>query len=267
MPRLNPKLRRSLIGTHRFFGQAVAVVVVVLALTGLALNHDESFDFLKGSIHWEPLLDWYGIAPKGDLVHFPAGDHNGVSLERGLYLDGVYLTATESYLVGVVKLQDFLAVATPDRLFLVQPVGGPSIEPPGSPSDAGARIIDQMDSASLPGPLTRVGHNLNRELWVEVRDEFFKADADLLNWEPSDPAGVIWSASSPLPEALEADILREYRGRGLPLIRVLSDLHSGRIFGRYGTWLMDTSAVILLLLVATGILGSGLGRRRGGWIK
>ena len=63
---------------------------------------------------------------------------------------------------------------------------------------------------------------------------------------------------------MEADILGEYRGRGLPLIRVLSDLHSGRIFGRYGTWLMDASAVILLLLVATGILGSGLGRRRGG---
>lgn len=259
MPRLNPKLRRSLIATHRFFGQLAALVVVLLALTGLALNHDEAFDFLKGSVHWEPLLDWYGIAPKGELVHFSAGEHSAAGLERGLYLDGRYLTDTESELIGVATVQQFLAVATADRLFLVDPG---SVDPEDSQDVPGAQIVDQMDSASLPGTLTRVGSRRDGQLWVAVQDEFFRADADLLNWERSVPDEVGWSEASSAPEALTTEILREYRGNGLPLIRVLADLHSGRIFGRHGTWLMDGAAVILLLLVVTGILGSGLGRRK-----
>lgn len=258
MPRLNPKLRSRLIATHRFFGQAAAVVVVLLALTGLALNHDEDFDFLKGSVHWEPLLSWYGLVPKGELVHFSAGDHNGASLEGGLYLDGRYLAPTESHLIGIVRYQHFLAMATRDRLLLVKPEASESV--------AGAQIFDQMDSASLPGPLTRVGRSRNQELWVAVDDVSFKADADLLNWEASErssvPTDVAWSTATPAPGPLRANILSEYRGHGLPLIRVLADLHSGRIFGRHGPWLMDASAVVLLLLVLTGIMGSGLGRRK-----
>jgi hypothetical protein len=259
VPRLNPKLRRSLIATHRFFGQLVVLVVVLLALTGLALNHDEEFDFLKGAVHWEPLLDWYGLVPKGELVHFSAGDHNAAGLELGLYLDGRYLIATESELIGVVGVQQFLAIATADRLFLVEPM---SVDPEAPQGGPGARIFDQMNSASLPGSLTRVGSSRDQKLWVAVQDEFFTADAELLNWERSVPKDVSWSEASRAPEALTTEILREYRGHGLPLIRVLVDLHSGRIFGRHGTWLMDGSAVILLLLVLTGILGSGLGRRR-----
>jgi hypothetical protein len=243
-----------LIAVHRLFGQVAAVVVVVLALTGIAMNHGDDFEFLQGPVRWEPVLDWYGLAPEGELVHFSAGPHSGASLERGIYLDGRYLMATQSSLVGVIRFRSSLAFATRDRLILVDPA------PAGA--DERARILDQMGSASLPGLLTRVGLSRDLELVVETDAGSYKADADLLHWEPADPATVTWSAASPPSEALRTRILREYRGEGLPRTRVIADLHSGRIFGRYGPWLMDGSAVILLLLVATGIARSSLGRRR-----
>jgi hypothetical protein len=252
--RLNPKLRRSLIAVHRFFGQLAAAVVLLLALTGLAMNHEEDLEFLKGTVRWEPLLDWYGLAPEGELVYFDAAPHSGASLERGLYLNGHYLVPTQTPLVGVSRYQRFLAFATGDRLLLVDP--SPSI------ADERTRIIDQMDSASLPGPLDRVGRSKDENLVVETEAGVFVSDADLLAWSNYDSSDVEWSVASSPPQALRSTILQEFRGEGLPRTRVIADLHSGRILGDYGPWLMDGSALILLLLVATGIAGSGLGRRR-----
>jgi hypothetical protein len=272
VPRLNPKLRKSLIASHRFFGQLTAAVVVVLALTGLAMNHEEDLEFLKGTVRWEPLLDWYGLAPEGELLYFAADPHSGASLERGIYLNGRYLVTSETPLVGVTRFQRFLALATRDRLLLVDPElvdpevvnPSPSITHESTHESSGGRaqILDQMDSASLPGPLTRVGRSSDEELVVDTDSGSYKADADLLSWSATELTAVDWSVASSPPKELRGAILREFRGEGLPRTRVIADLHSGRILGDYGPWLMDGSALIFLLLVASGIVGSGLGRRR-----
>ena len=56
-----------------------------------------------------------------------------------------------------------------------------------------------------------------------------------------------------LETALAAELSADYRGHSLSWERVLLDLHSGRLFGRYGTWVMDIAAGLLLVLVMTGI--------------
>jgi hypothetical protein len=259
VPRLNPKFRRSLIAAHRFFGQAAAIVVILLALTGLALNHEEDFEFLKGTVRLDAILNLYGLEPQGEWVHYQAGPHGCTSLERGIYLDGRYLTATETPLIGVVRFQRFLAFASPNRLLLVD--SAPTME------DERPQIVDQMDSASLPGELLRLGRDKRQQLIVETNDGSFRAGDDLLEWHLVDnveTAEVAWSEATEPTTDQRAKVLREFRGEGLPRSRVMADLHSGRIFGRFGPAVMDASAVILLLLVITGIIGSGLGRRRTG---
>ena len=51
---------------------------------------------------------------------------------------------------------------------------------------------------------------------------------------------------------LNRKILARYRGHGLPLERVLLDLHSGRILGKWGVWLIDVVAILLFVLAITG---------------
>ena len=230
------------------------MIVVLLALTGLALNHENDLDFVKGTVRSETVLNLYGLEPQGAWVHFSEGPHSCASLEHRIYLDGAVLTTTEKPLIGVIHFQHFLALATSDRLLLLDAM--PHGDPP--------QILDQMDSASLPGTLSRIGRGEAEALVVETERGAFVADANLLKWQPHSAESVVWSeASEPTAEQRSA-ILAAFRGEGLPRARVIADLHSGRIFGRYGPLLMDASAVILLLLVATGIMGSGLGRRRRG---
>ena len=48
-------------------------------------------------------------------------------------------------------------------------------------------------------------------------------------------------------------LLESFRGRGLTLERVMLDLHSGRIFGDFGIYIMDAAAVALLWLSGSGL--------------
>jgi hypothetical protein len=56
-----------------------------------------------------------------------------------------------------------------------------------------------------------------------------------------------------LPAALRAELVRQYRGRGLSVERLLLDLHAGRILGEFGAWLVDLTAIACLGLAVTGL--------------
>ncbi len=43
-----------------------------------------------------------------------------------------------------------------------------------------------------------------------------------------------------------------YRGNGLPLERIILDLHSGRMFGTFGEYVMDIVALLFIFLALSG---------------
>ena len=65
-------------------------------------------------------------------------------------------------------------------------------------------------------------------------------------------ATIDWSAAAPLPDELIATVAAGYRGEGVSYERLLLDLHSGRLFGRIGSLVVDGAALCLLVLALTG---------------
>lgn len=243
MGRISWRARRSLITTHRVLGLTASLFVVVLSLTGLLLNHPERFQFLEESLRSNAILRWYGLTPKGSLTSFAAADHVGSSLDRGIYFDAQYLAACDDSLIGFVRFDAGFALASPRTLWLI-----------ALPSPEGrAKVVDRMDSASLPGSLSRVGTDESGSLLIETEGRVYRAGPELLNWYEAAPEGAKWSGPSPASETLRTAILEQFRGEGLLWSRLIADLHTGRIFGRHGEWVMDGAAVVLLMLVATGL--------------
>lgn len=228
---------RSIFLWHRYLGLASALLVALLAVTGIAVNHVDSWGLSDARVREPWLLNWYGLAPQSAIVSYPAGDLWASELDGRLYLQGRTLEHDLVRLRGAAAVQEMVVIAGASALLILSRDG---------------ELIERLGSESLPGPIRRLGVDDQGRVVIETDDGLHRADQAFLGWEPAHEQPR-WSQSAELPDALRDRVLQAFRGDGLPLERVLLDLHSGRIFGHYGIYMMDAAAVLLLLLTLSGV--------------
>lgn len=227
---------------HRWFGLTALVFVLLLSATGIALNHSSAWRLDDTYVVWPGLLAAYGIEAPDPSASFAGGAHRVTLMGGRLYFDGRELARGIESLAGMVATEQLLVAAAGAEVFLLARSGD---------------LVERMDvAAALPRAISAVGLADGRVV-VQSGDALFRFDENLLNLEaasPPDTSSVRWSTSSAVPPDELARLEDLYRGRGVTLERVLVDLHSGRIFTRFGALLMDLVAVLLITLSVTGLM-------------
>lgn len=231
---------------HRRVGVTAAVFAIVLAVTGLLLNHTEGLALDSRYVSSELVLDWYGIAPPGKPVSYSVGGHWVSQLGGHIYFDEQTLAIDESgRLLGAVKLGENVIIVVEGQLLLLSAAG---------------KVLEILGGAQgVPAGIRQIGARDDRLVVRASHGDYF-ADKDLLYWDESEEVGnrhipmvVDWAKASAPPEGLYAKLVEAYRGKGLTLERVLLDLHSGRIAGRVGVITVDFIAILMILLAISGI--------------
>ncbi len=225
---------------HRVLGLGSAVVVIFLSITGIVLNHGTTLDLDRRTTDSQWLLNWYGLAHEGDIVSFAAGDHWVSWSDDHLFLDGRAVAEHTAPVVGATQFDGMIAAATGDEVFLLTVDGN---------------LIERLTDAALPGAVSRAGRDSQSRMIIEAGGGTYVAKNDFAGWAPVDDGSQVeWQNPSPTPADIRRKVLVDYRGTGLPWSRVLLDVHSGRIFGAWGPYVMDAAAVILLILAVTGFV-------------
>lgn len=232
---------------HRRIGLLALVLVIVLAITGIMLNHTEELDLDGRYISNSWLLGWYGIEPENEPVSFRVGDHIISSWNRQLFFDNRTIATLEQDIHGAMAGEQFIVVALDDAILLL--------------SDEG-ELIERVSTRISFSDIMRLGIKYRRPV-IETADHlYYIADEHILDWDIMVNEEVQWINPYTLTENERAALLRAYRGKGLKLERVVLDLHSGRIFGEYGIYLMDAAALALLWLSLSGLWVWGSRRRK-----
>lgn len=232
--------RFFLLRWHRRLGVVSALFVLLLAITGILLNHTHELNLAGKPLHSDWLSRHYGLpaAPAAsDFAHpLPAGT---LQARAGkLWLDDTVLGDCQR-LVGVIEQAEQVLVACPDRLLLFTP---------------GGELIDQADTLrGVPEGLSAVTLQ-GEEVRLHRGDATFSVDLASLSVSAvaGSSAGIIAGASSPAPAPASAVLNWE---------RVVLDLHSGRLFGRGGVWLMDAMALLFGVLAVSGLVMAARRRR------
>jgi hypothetical protein len=233
--------RRRMIGVllhrwHRRLGVAAGLFVLWLAGSGIVLNHSAQLglDHRLVSAPWVTRL--YGLRPAIPDRGFLAANHWLVGNDAQTVLDGHPLTTALPGPLGLVAADNLLFAANASSLALFNTQGQP---------------VDTLRDSDLPIPaIHRIGAGARGVVIADQQDRRF-ASGDGLTWTPY--AGpVAWSSSVQLPAAIQASTAPLF-GPRLPAERVLLDAHSGHILGRYGPFLMDTAAVLFILLAMSGL--------------
>lgn len=235
--------RRWLRSAHRWVGVGVALFLLMLAVTGVALNHADDWHLDRRYVSWSWLLDAYGIRAPAPAASFADRGYRATQLADTLYFEGKPVQEGIGNLSGLVVTGPVAVAGLADGV-LVMTLSGDVIERIG---------LEQQ----LGGPIRRIGRTGDAVV-VDGPHGLLVSDPDVTGFVAPgvefSPDALAWPAPTP-PSAAELETLnRQYRGRGLTVERLLADLHSGRAAGAAGRLAMDVVAVLLIVLAVSGIV-------------
>ena len=220
---------------HGLVGAVIVFFLVYLLLSGLAINHVEILKLDKREVSYPWLMRWYGIHVADPTQGYLLGKSYFSWDEDKWILDDKLLPSSAGQPVGAVEVRGINYVATAATLYLYQSDG---------------QLLAKVEKQSLPAyPILAIG-KMGSNVMLQTPSAVF-ASVDGRNWEKSNATGMTLSSLQDLP----ADVKRrsaEILAQGIPLQRILLDVHSGRIFGRYAIWVMDIASLVLLGLGLSG---------------
>ena len=241
---------------HRHLGIVLAVFLLALASTGFLLNHTAELKLNQTYIDNTWLLDQYGIRIPENITAF-YNDGQWISQwNQAIYLNAQAVGFNQQALRGIASWNNMFIVAFSNELQLYTDKG---------------QLIEKIQHHEFLKNIEAVGIIYNKsglqatsyeapssQLGIKSQHTVYLADSELLNWRPVHNANIVnvditWAQERELPAMLQQAIGVDYRGHQLHLERVLLDLHSGRIFGIVGTYVVDAAAVLMLLLALSGI--------------
>jgi len=233
------RLLRSLYIWHRYFGLATALFVVILSVTGFALNHTAALQLDTRHVQSETLLDWYGIHAPDTLVSYRAGSHAISQLGNHIYRDLQLVPMAEGTLAGALEYAGLIVAGLDNGLLLFTRDG---------------ELIEQLGpAAGVPAGILAIGTDTAGQLVIRTATDDYRTDENFIEWTAAKDSNPSWAAAAPPEPELARALRGAWRGTGLSLERVLLDLHSGRILGEAGVWLVDAAALLFLLLAGSGI--------------
>jgi len=222
---------------HRRLGLVALVLVFILAITGIMLNHTESLKLDESAVESELLLDWYGVNPQGTPLNYSIENIWVSQWNQQVFYKGDSIFTHNEKLAGIALLDDMIALALGQDILLI---------------DTGGEVIELMKGTTV-SPIVQIGIAGRKVALLDEDKNFYLSDPQLSRWEKQASVETQWSSLSRTNEAQISQLKHSYRGQGLNLERVILDLHSGRIFNdRWGIYIMDASAILMMLLSISG---------------
>lgn len=241
MKRLFPK-KSFFIRWHKRTGITAAIFLVCLSVTGIILNHTERLGLDRITLRNAWILKHYGMATPEDIRAYTLPQNQTLyHLDGQLYLQAQPITRANAIIS--IASNDFLhAIATSDQLILITHEG---------------ELIEKRDTAQLPyTTLHTLAQSPSGAIIFQTNTGQWQPDEQWLTLNPyQGEAQAITTTNTTPHKATVEHILNQHQGAGVSLYRVILDLHSGRLFGWTGRTLMDISAIALILLVVSGLVG------------
>lgn len=224
-PQLRRKIRFFLHRWHRRLGLLVSLILILLVITGVALNHTGQ---LKLDNHYPQsriLLGPYRSLLPDNIGY--EGSHGLLHSANGMLMRDEDMLADCSRLTGAAETTEYVLVSCASVWHLL---------------NGSYQLLESFDPAFLSLPEDAQPAVSDGQLVVGSSDYWQKLNADTLTLE-----GRVAVAQTSTYEVLPAV------NQSISWQRIMQDMHSGRWFGSWGVWVVDIAAFVMLLLAFSGI--------------
>ena len=224
---------------HKKLGVYIALFVILLAVSGIVLNHSEELKLNTTYVKMDWLMDLYQINPKSEPVGYRSSNNWITQVDEHIYFNNKKIADNANKLIGVVNTNNAYAIAYDDKIILLTIEG---------------EILESLGGTEgVPAGMKAIGSDEKNNIIIQSAHGYYRVNLDTLQWDEYNFLEANWSSTSEITEPLKTNILEQYRGTGLTIERVLLDLHSGRIISGWGIYLVDLIAILFIFIAFTGI--------------
>ncbi|MEA3413673.1 MAG: PepSY domain-containing protein [Pseudomonadota bacterium] len=228
---------RSLYLWHRYIGLSAAIFIVLLAVTGVFLQHTAGLGLERQYVNNRLLLRWYGIKPN-PVVSYRTANFWVSGAGEFIYLDGKPVEGEYGDLKGAIEDGPLIIVVSDESVVLLTRSG---------------EFVERLEAGNgLPEAVLGISRSVDGAVVVRGHTRYWRPDADWLQWSPWEGPHPRWNTPGSPPGAVLEQISDHNLAHEITWERLLLDLHSGRVLGIWGVYLMDLAAVAMLLLAASG---------------
>jgi hypothetical protein len=236
---------------HRYAGLTIAFFAVLLSITGILLNHTEEFGLSRKTVSVSWLMRMYGIKAPEIRQAYSLDSVNKkrwvVEYGKTIILENQKLDCKVP-ITGVAQTNELLIVSNLTQLCLFTLKG---------------ELIDLLVT-SKGSQIKRLGMAKDGKISLDTSTGLFGLNSDFTGFvsQQQASADIEWIQASQAPVSVTSALKRQYKGEGLPLERIILDLHSGRIAGLAGVYFMDFIALLLIFLGISGFIMWAKRRRK-----
>lgn len=234
----NRRARLFILRWHRRLGVAAVLSVVVLVITGIALNHTSSWRLASTPLPSFAQSLFYGVkAPQ--ITSFSVGEQWLSQQGSNLYLGSKSVAYCTGTFAGAAQFKSMIIAACASDILLLTKNG---------------EVIERLGSAyGVPSNTVALSLTPDAALLRQESGEVISANLDELSFEIKSTTEIEWIK----PRKPPADFLAALRGKSvlsdITWERFFQDLHSGRLFGSVGVFLVDAFALIFLFIALGGV--------------
>jgi hypothetical protein len=222
---------------HYRAGILISIFFIIIALTGIAINHSNHLSLDKSPI--PELL--------ADRLYNQKNSINGQGFDTelgwlsltgySLYLNDRALHQCSPPLIGALALNSVIYAVCHNELWIL--------------TDAGEEV-EHLNVTTTS--IHSLGHVDNTLYALSEGDQVHRYDDELGEWVLDNPSNEIHFAKpQSLPIPIVGAIKKIHVGHTITWERLLLDLHSGRVASHWGIWLVDFVALALLFSSLSGL--------------
>jgi hypothetical protein len=232
---------------HKRLGITSAIFVVLLAATGMLLNHTYRLQLGETYVSNPWVLDFYNVEASTSTLpsSMPLGERWVTVASASIFFDTVAVGECKGHFLGAVAFASYWATVCQEYIYLFTNEG---------------QLIEKIERApELISPVLNVGI-CDAKLCLKTEREIFQINLDTLHWQQYDLNAVFesaqpitWLTPEYAPEHIRKAIAYNVASRVITWEKVVLDIHSGRFMGSLGPLVLDVFAIIFIIMAATGV--------------
>ena len=230
---------------HRWIGFSGAVFLLNLAITGMLLNHSDDLKLQDSFISSNWLVNWYGIKAPATFNCVTSIVESDLLCQSGQQIikNNVPIIKTTQPLIGLVPLDNLQYLATKNEIHVLT---------------TDFQLVETLNYISgLPHATSAIGvvsFDGKKTLAVKNKHSVWIYNQTENSWKPTEQSILSTNTFTAPPTPLLIRLKSIYLANQISYLKLVQDIHSGRILSLSGKILTDLSGLIIILLSISGFI-------------